>query len=247
MNHLLLGTADKAERLLAITKPRFLLIDDGPIADAFLEHFPKARLFDPAQHSFNPLAGMDYRRARDFSQTIFPDKDLMTYDKGKRALTRFLLAASSLADLPESKEVKNPWQIEALERMEDLLLSPVVRRVLCGGCTPFKFGEGTTVAKLDRAELGDDDAFVLGSLIAGQHKGQIVLPDFGFYGRPLHMSFIRQGRMTAGLRYLDELPMPLQRALLTIEDKHFMRLLPQDAQNLIGFSDNPSGNPKNLM
>jgi hypothetical protein len=35
--------------------------------------------------------------------------------------------------------------------------------------------------------------------------------------------------------------------VLTIEGKHFARLLPNDAETLIGFTDNPTGNPKNLM
>jgi hypothetical protein len=189
LNHLLLGAADKTDRLLEITKPRFLLIDDGPIADAFLSRFPKARLFDPSVHSFNPLAGLDYRRARDFADILYAaspgGKDTLTVRNGRRALVRLLLSGPGrLSDMPEPSAVKDDAEKEALGMIEELLMSPVLSRVLCNGGTQFRFGEGTTVAKLDRAELGDFDAFILGALLMGQHKGQIIVPDFGFYGRP---------------------------------------------------------------
>ncbi len=246
MNHLLVGTADKTEQLLSLSHYGFLVIDDGPLADAFSKRFPRAKQFDITQHSFNPMRGMDYRRARDFAAALFPDKDLMTYDKGRRALTRLLLTGpTTLSDLPDPSTVKNPWEIEALERVQDLLLSPVVSQVLCRP-TNFSF-KGSVIVRLDRAQLAEDDARILGSLLIGQSKGQIVLEDFGFYGRPLHMSLIRQNRLTAGVRYLDELALPLRQAVLTIGDKHFLKLLPKDAEELIGYTDNPSGNPKNLM
>lgn len=223
-NHVLIGAADKTDRLLEITKPRFLLIDDGPIVDAFLARFPKARLFDPAVHSFNPLKAMDYKRARDFADALYGaspgGKDTLTVRNGRRALIRLLLAGPRrLSDLPKPDEGGDDAEKEALGMVEEVLLSPVLRRVLCGGGKTFRFGEGTTVARLDRAELGDFDAFLLGSLLIGQQKGQIVIPDFGFYGRPLHMSLIRQERLTAGLNFLEEAPRQLAQALLTIPDK----------------------------
>lgn len=54
MNKLIIGLADKTAALN--TKPGFLLIDDGPIADAFLERFKRAKEFNPKSHSFNPLS-----------------------------------------------------------------------------------------------------------------------------------------------------------------------------------------------
>ena len=68
-NHLRIGSADKTQRLLELADRNFLLIDDGPIADAFLEHRP-ARLFDIQKHSFNPLRRIDYRRAREFAEAL---------------------------------------------------------------------------------------------------------------------------------------------------------------------------------
>lgn len=241
MNHLLLGAADTTDLLLALTKPRFLLIDDGPVADAFLARFPKARLFTPTVHSFNPLAGMDYKRARDFADILYAaspgGRDTLTVRNGRRALVRLLLAGPGrLSDMPAPGEVKDDAEKEALGMVEELLMSPVLSRVLCGGGKPFRFGEGTTVAKMNRATLGDFDAFILGALLMGQHKGQIVVPDFGFYGRPLHASFIRQDRLTAGVRLLEEVPRQLAQALLTIPDKHGHGCTFEDADTLAKYA-----------
>jgi hypothetical protein len=241
LNHLLLGAADKTDRLLEITKPRFLLIDDGPIADAFLERFPKARLFDPAVHSFNPLAGMDYRRARDFADILYASspggKDTLTVRNGRRALVRMLLAKPSrLSDMPEPSAVKDDAEKEALGMIEELLMSPVLSRVLCGRGTPFRFGEGTTVAKLDRAELGDFDAFIIGALLIGHHKGEVVLSDGGFYARDLHMSLIRQNRLTIGCNLLSELPQKIRQASLLFEDKTARLASYEDAKLLAQYA-----------
>jgi hypothetical protein len=217
-NSLLIGTADKTQPLLDITRPGFLLIDDGPIADAFLEHF-RAREFDPHRDSFNPLRGMDYRRARDFAATVYtasPEgKDTLTARNGRRALTRLILEAPRLDQLPRAES--DPGTAEALATVDDLLLSPVLRGALCG-TRGFRLS-GSVVARINRAELGDFDAFVLASLLIGQSKGQVIVPDFGFYGRLHHAGLIRQGRLTAGLNYLSELEPKLRQAVLLMENK----------------------------
>jgi len=241
VNHLLLGAADKTDRLLEITKPRFLLIDDGPVADSFLERFSKARLFDPLVHSFNPLDGMDYRRARDFADILYAaspgGRDTLTVRNGRRALVRLLLAGPSrLSDMPEPSAVKDDAEKEALGMVEELLMSPVLSRVLCNDGAPFRFGEGTTVAKLDRATLGDFDAFILGALLIGHHKGQVVLPDGGFYARDLHMSLIRQDRLTIGCNLLSELPQKVRQAALLFEHKTAHHALYEDAELLARYA-----------
>lgn len=64
--------------------------------------------------------------------------------------------------------------------IEDLLTSPVLRQVLCNA-TNFPFKRGSVIlARLNRAELGDFDALVLGLFLMLYFKGQIVVPDFGF-------------------------------------------------------------------
>jgi hypothetical protein len=120
--------------------------------------------------------------------------------------------------------------------IEELLMSPVLSRVLCNGGTQFRFGEGTTVAKLDRAELGDFDAFIIGALLIGHHKGQMILPDAGFYSRDLHMSLIRQNRLTIACNFLSELPEKIRRAALLFEHKTAHRAGYEDAKLLAQYA-----------
>jgi hypothetical protein len=240
MNHLHIGTEGLLDWLLTVTKPRFLLIDDGPIADAFLARFPKARLFDPTVHSFNPLTGMDYKRACDFVsvlQSVFAaGRDTLTKEGAWDVWLEALLDKPQQLDQMLLDESRDPGYISAQRMARRLLRSPVLRSVLCGEGKPFRFGEGTTVARLDRAQLGDFDAFVLGSLLIGQHKGQVVVPDFGFYGRPLHLSLMRQQRLTAGLNFLEEVAREFRQALLTIPDKHGEGCTFEDAEILASYS-----------
>jgi hypothetical protein len=60
------------------------------------------------------------------------------------------------------------------------------------------------LARLDRAVLGDFDAFVIASLLISQFKEQVVIPDFGFYGRQYHTALVRQNRLVAGVNTLAE-------------------------------------------
>src|ERR1700731_4717490 len=106
-NHLLIGISDKTSRLLELAGDhKFLLIDDGPIADAFLLEFPEAKEFDVTRHSFNPLQGIDYKRARDFAAAVYtasPEgENTLTVRNGKRALARLLLyGPQHLTDLAD--------------------------------------------------------------------------------------------------------------------------------------------------
>src|SRR3984885_11698253 len=62
--------------------------------------------------------------------------------------------------------------------IDDLLMSPVRKRVLCNP-TNFSFNPRSVIlAKLNRAELGDFDALVLGLFLMAHFKGQVVVPDF---------------------------------------------------------------------
>jgi hypothetical protein len=76
---------------------------------------------------------------------------------------------------------------------------------------------------------------VLGLLLINQFNGQVVIPDFGFYGRDAHISLIRQNRLIAGLNYLDELKLrapDLRYAILAIKDKTAQGALYEDADTL---------------
>jgi hypothetical protein len=88
MNHLTIGLADKHFK----HPTGSLVITDEPILHK------GAKLFDPAKHGLNPLP-VEYREAREFAAAVFPDKDLMTYRNGRRALTRLLLEADRLDSL----------------------------------------------------------------------------------------------------------------------------------------------------
>jgi hypothetical protein len=80
--------------------------------------------------------------------------------------------------------VKGDEEVGAL--IDDLLVSPVLRRVLCNP-TNFTFNPNSVIqARKDRVELWDFDALVLGLLLMSHAKGQVVVPDFGFYGRDIH-------------------------------------------------------------
>lgn len=244
MNHAFIGLGDKTEPFLDTTTEPFLLIDDGPIADAFAERFPKAKRFDVERHSFNPLASIDHKRARDFATMLYtasPEgKETLTVRNGRRAIARYSLKFDNLAKLLAWLERKaddeelTPTQAEALGTIDDLLLSPVLRNVLCGK-TNFYFG-GSIIARLDRAVLGDFDAFVLAATLIGQYKGHVIITDFGFYGREFHMSLIRQKRLTLGVNSLSELSDTLRQAVLLMPHKQGAGCTWEDAEALAKYA-----------
>ena len=241
MNHLLVGAADKTERLLALAESDFFLIDDGTTATTFAAAFPTAREFHVDKHHFNPLRDINYKRARDIATTIYAaypgGHDTLTVRNGKRALTRLLLDGAEYIDRLPRKE--DPGSLEALAAIDDLLLSPVLKEVLSKP-TDSSF-KGQVIVRLDRAELGDFDAFVLASLLLGQAQGQVIIPDLGFYGRDFHVPLIRQGRLTAGVFSLDELTQSLRRHALLIKNKEGHQCTAEDAETL---ADYCSGFPR---
>ena len=65
-----------------------------------------------------------------------------------------------------------------------------------------------------------------------QFKGQVVVPDLGFYGRDCHVSLIREERLIAGVNFLGELPAKLRQAVLLIGDKVASGATGEDAETL---------------
>ena len=63
---------------------------------------------------------------------------------------------------------------------------------------------GSIIARLDRKELGDDDAKVIANILIAKYKGQIVIEDFGFYAREHHAALIREERLIAGVYTLSD-------------------------------------------
>jgi hypothetical protein len=123
-----------------LPKGGYLLIDDE------VRDIPRSRVFDPMKHCFNPLKGIEYKRARELAElfyTISPQGDnTLTVRNGKRAMLRALMKADRL------DRVKGDEEVSAL--IDDLLVSPVLRRVLCSP-TNFSFNPNSVIqARIDR-------------------------------------------------------------------------------------------------
>jgi len=157
--------------------------------------------------------------------TISPQGDnTLTVRNGRRALLKALLKADRL------DRVKGDEEVKAL--IDDRLVSPVLRRVLCNP-TNFSFNPNSVIlAKVSRTELGDFNALVLGLLLMSHAKGQVVVSDFGFYGRDIHSRLIREERLIAGVNFLSELPEKLRRTVLLINEKIPSGTTVEDAEEL---------------
>lgn len=200
------------------TRPTFTFPESyllvGPVADAIPE--PKRRKvtrLDFSQHSFNPLKDIDLKKARAIAEIIYAaypqGENTLTVRNGKRALTRHLLTAKRLDDFPEGNDDASR---EVKDILSDIFLSQVLKDVLC---RPNNFQlKGIVIADIDQAELGPLDAFLLTNFLVLAYKGHVVVPNFGLYACPFHVSLIRQGRLTAGLHFLDEVPLKIRQNLL---------------------------------
>lgn len=223
MNKLYVGFSKEME---LPTTGGFLFIGDE------VPDIPKAWVFDPKQHSFNPLRNLNYRKARelvDALYTISPQgENTLTVRNGKRTLLKELLRADRFDRVKGDEEVKG--------MVDDMLMSPVLSNVLCGPpLFPFRAGS-KILARINRAELGDFDALVLGLLLMVHFKGQLVVPDLGFYGRDAHVAPIREVRLMAGVNFLEELPDKLRQAALLIEDKEASGATFEDAEVLAKYA-----------
>jgi hypothetical protein len=119
----------------------------------------------------------------------------------------------------------------------DLLASPVLQRVFCEIEPVFSFNPRSRIqARINRAELGEFDALVLGLFLIGHYKGQVIVPDFGFYGRDAHASLIRENRLIAGVNTLAELPVKLRQNVLLISDKTGSGATADDAEELATYA-----------
>jgi hypothetical protein len=221
-NRLYVGFTKNVE----LPKGGCLFIDDE------VREIPRARVFDPLKDCFNPLADIGYKKAREIADVLYTvspqGENTLTVRNGKGALLRALLGAKRL-DLVRGLE-------EVSDMMADLLVSPVLRRVLCSP-TNFSFNPRSVIlARLNRAELGDFDSLVLGLFLMAHFKGQVVVPDFGFYGRESHVSLIREGRLIAGVNSLGELPPKLRQNVLLIKDKEASGATVEDAETLAGYA-----------
>lgn len=212
MNALIIGS--NKGPLLQHLPDQYLLIDDGPLIDAL--DLPARRavtVLDLAKHTFNPLKDMDYLRAREFVDVlnaVFPEgESTLTRRYSNFVLLNALLGKPKrLGSLISQPDRKDTAALDAYQKVQTLLLSPVLERVL-NRPSNMSF-KGTIIARLDRAKLGDFDAFVLANFLISQYRGPVVIPDFGFYACAANEHLIRQDRLLAGINSFAEKP-----ALLT--------------------------------
>lgn len=232
MNVLSVGSP---EPLLDHLPDRFLLIDDGPFIDQL--HLPPRRavnVLDTNTMSFNPLRDMTYLKAREFLavlDAVFPEgESTLTRRYSNFVLLNALLANPKRLDslIPEPDR-KDTAALDAWQKIQTLLLSPVLENVL-NRPSNMSF-KGTIIARLDRAVLGDFDCFVLANLLISQYRGPVVIPDFGFYQCAFHTSLLRQDRLIAGITSFDEVP-KFRNRLVQIGTKIGRRCTPTDAKIL---------------
>jgi hypothetical protein len=222
-------------KLIELPQRGYLYIGDE------VPHVPQARLFDVTTHSFNPLKNIDYRKAREIADifyTIAPHgENTLTVRNGKRALARLLMAKPKRLDVIRFNE-RDDGEKEAKAAVSDVLMSPLLSKVLCNAAPPaFSFNPRSTIlARINRAELGDFDALVLGLFLMAHYKGQIVVEDGGFYLREQHISLIRERRLIAGVNVLAELSPKLRQAVLLMEDKEASGTTLDDAETLAQYA-----------
>jgi hypothetical protein len=190
------------------TPPGSLSFQDEPIPTVGV------KIFDPTKHGLNPLP-LKYPANREFAAGFWPDKDLMTYRNGRFALARLVTKAKQIEHLNYGR---SDGDKEAKMVMEDMLMSPLLRaafrkeipRWLCSGETPI-------IARLNRKEIGDDDAKIIFNILVLLFKRQIIVEDFGAYARDHHARIIREERLIAGVNTLSELPEKLRDRMMLME------------------------------
>jgi hypothetical protein len=177
------------------------------------------------------LAGIDERRAQDLAEliyTIYPEGGTtLRVREGKWKLAPALLSAKTLDQVKGGEEVAGV--------MADLLFNPAVKKCLCGR-KQFEFDDRLIFARLNRAEIGDRAALIIGLFLIASYPGQLVIPDFGFYGREAHVSLIRENRLIAGVNTLEELSPRLRQSVLLIKDKVAAGTTYEDAVTLARYA-----------
>lgn len=207
-----------SDRLIEIAQAQPCLV----IADEVPE-LPWAVYLDPAIHSFNLLKGLTYRKTCDIIGAldgIFSESGdgTLTKDTGLDFIAKQLAHAESFETLiPPIDKNSTTGHIWADLKIRRLLLSPVLRHMLCEP-TNFPFRESSTIlARVNRAELGPFDALAVTLFLMTQYSGQIIIPTFGRYAREYHEALLDEGRLIAGVNFLDELPPRLRRLALLYE------------------------------
>lgn len=212
--HVFVGLADKTDYFLDCAEPGYTALVDTATAAAFAKQFPKAHVFDPLLHSFNPLAQLDYRTICDVIDVL-----LTAFPAGQSTLTKEGVPEALFEELEDRPKTiadlfkgisDDPSYVSAQRMVSRIKRSPVLSRVFTGSkqfdlsTSGEKWKRRSVIARIDRRELGDFDALVLGLFIIAQSKGQLLVPDGGFHLRPLHLSLMSESRLVTGLRTFAE-------------------------------------------
>jgi hypothetical protein len=135
-----------------------------------------------------------------------------------------------------------------LNKIGTLLMSPTIRNIVGQKRSTFSLAQGQIIiADLDRAELGDLTARLLGGLLTARSSGQVYINDLGFFASDYLASLLSQNRFAVALSFLAETRRSpaLTQALLSVEDKTILRTNRKDAEELSFYVNAP--NPRKLI
>jgi hypothetical protein len=220
-------------QLLEHLPDEFLILDDGEVSDHITG---QAKRFNIAKHRLSPLKDMDEVKAETFIAALNaanPGGDsTLTQRYSNHILFKRLIKKPARLDALLSPS-KDPYERDAFEKIERILLSDVLEPVL-NTTLSYSFGK-RNIVRLDRAELGDKNCLILGNLIIAQYSGTVIIPDFGFYAIAPHMALIRQSRLIAGISSFDEVP-DFRSQLLLFANKKPSQCTPDDAKILAKYA-----------
>lgn len=132
-------------------------------------------------------------------------------------------------------------------KLDDLLLSATMQNIFGQARTTFWLDRGRIViANLNRAKIGDRNAFMLGSFLLARAKAPVYIADLGFFKSDHLAGLFFRGGYTASVRFLDELTPGLKRAVLDpATDKYVFQTARKDAEELAYYVG--VDNPQTLM
>lgn len=221
---------------------RFYEYPDGASLriDNEVDDVPEEWIFDHRVHSLNPIKDAGYDEQCDFIEIM-----MNLFPKGENTLTKegvpevffeaFEKKPKHIGEMLKGAS-KDPSYISAQRMIKRVLRSPTLKRVLCKPTNfsfhPSKKKECKIVARIDRGELRDFDAQALAWFLMAHYKGQIILPDGGFYLREMHSRLFDQERLITKVDFLDQLPGRLRQTALLIEEKIPRGATVEDAEEL---------------
>jgi len=175
---------------------------------------PYARYFKPEEDTFNILRNITDKKAKELTRIIYTYLEggttTLTVRNGKIELPYALKSINKLDKLSGTEE------LDMIRR--GLLFSSTIRHILCSPKQSVSFNpRAKLIARLNRSELGDDDALLIGQLLISEYKGLVVIPHLEFYGKDFHTYLIREDRLIAGIDTFANVTPKLRSALMTMD------------------------------